>query len=124
MLVLGVTQLLNLLFRPLFAHAGLTLAISVGALINALLLLVGLIRRKSYVPLPGWGLFSAAGAGQHRAAGGVPDVGGRQPALAGPGLVGPVPHRPAGPGDAGGGACCISRCWRLAGLKLRQLLRR
>ena len=59
MLVLGITQLLNLLFVPLFAHAGLTLAISVGALINALLLLVGLIRRKSYVPLPGWGLFSA-----------------------------------------------------------------
>ncbi|MFO1192521.1 MAG: murein biosynthesis integral membrane protein MurJ [Rhodoferax sp.] len=59
MLVLGITQLLNLLFVPMFAHAGLTLAISVGALINALLLLVGLIRRKSYVPLPGWGLFSA-----------------------------------------------------------------
>jgi putative peptidoglycan lipid II flippase len=57
-LVLVVTQVLNLLFVPLFAHAGLTLAISVGAMINALLLLIGLIRRKSYVPLPGWGLFS------------------------------------------------------------------
>ncbi len=56
-LVLGVTQVLNLLFVPLFAHAGLTLAISVGAMINALLLLIGLIRRKSYVPLPGWGGF-------------------------------------------------------------------
>jgi putative peptidoglycan lipid II flippase len=57
-LVLVVTQLLNLVFVPLFAHAGLTLAISVGAMINALLLLVGLMRRKSYVPLPGWGMFA------------------------------------------------------------------
>jgi putative peptidoglycan lipid II flippase len=56
-LVLVVTQLLNLVFVPLFAHAGLTLAISVGAMINALLLLIGLMRRKSYVPLPGWGMF-------------------------------------------------------------------
>jgi putative peptidoglycan lipid II flippase len=56
-LVLVVTQLLNLAFVPLFAHAGLTLAISVGAVINALLLLAGLIRRGSYKPLPGWGRF-------------------------------------------------------------------
>ena len=57
-LVLVVTQLLNIAFVPLFAHAGLTLAISVGAMLNALLLLVGLIRRKSYRPLPGWGMFA------------------------------------------------------------------
>ena len=55
--VLLLTQLLNLVFVPLFAHAGLTLAISVGAMINALLLLLGLIRRGAYAPLPGWGMF-------------------------------------------------------------------
>ena len=57
-MVLVVTQLLNLAFVPLFAHAGLTLAIGVGALINALALLIGLLRRGSYQPLPGWGLFA------------------------------------------------------------------
>ncbi len=57
-LVLVVTQLLNLAFVPLFAHAGLALAIGIGALINALLLLVGLIRRGSYTPAQGWGVFA------------------------------------------------------------------
>ena len=57
-LVLVVTQLFNLAFVPLFAHAGLTLAISLGALLNALLLLVGLVRRGSYRPRPGWWIFS------------------------------------------------------------------
>ncbi len=57
MMVLVVTQLLNLVFVPLFAHAGLTLAIGVGALINALALLYGLRKRGSYTPLPGWGRF-------------------------------------------------------------------
>ena len=57
-MVLVVTQLLNLVFVPLFAHAGLTLAIGVGALINALALLTGLLRRGSYKPVPGWGVFA------------------------------------------------------------------
>ena len=57
-MVLVATQLLNLVFVPLFAHAGLTLAIGVGALINALALLIGLLRRGRYKPLPGWGLFA------------------------------------------------------------------
>ena len=56
--VLIITQLLNLIFVPLYAHAGLALAIGVGALINALWLLIGLMRRGSYVPLPGWGKFA------------------------------------------------------------------
>mgnify|MGYP006933452747 CR=1 FL=1 len=42
---------------PLFAHAGLALAIGLGALVNALWLLVGLIRRGSFRPLPGWPRF-------------------------------------------------------------------
>lgn len=53
--ILLITQGLNLLFVPVFAHAGLALAIGVGALINALWLLIGLVRSGSYVPLPGWG---------------------------------------------------------------------
>lgn len=56
--VLVLTQLLNLALVPLLAHAGLALAIGVGALINALWLLIGLRRRGSYKPSPGWGLFA------------------------------------------------------------------
>ena len=55
--VLVITQLLNLALVPYFQHAGLALAIGIGALINALSLLVGLIRRGSYQPSPGWVLF-------------------------------------------------------------------
>ena len=55
--VLVITQLLNMVFVPYFQHAGLALAIGVGALINALWLLVGLIKRGSYKPAPGWGIF-------------------------------------------------------------------
>jgi putative peptidoglycan lipid II flippase len=55
--VLVITQLLNLAFVPLLAHAGLALAIGLGALINALWLLIGLLRRGSYKPAPGWGVF-------------------------------------------------------------------
>jgi len=55
--VLLATQGLNFLFVPVLAHAGLALAIGVGALINALWLLVGLMRRCTYVPEPGWGRF-------------------------------------------------------------------
>lgn len=57
LLVLAVTQGLNLLLVPIFAHAGLALSISIGALANATLLLVGLIRRGLFVPAPGWGRF-------------------------------------------------------------------
>ena len=57
--VLIITQLLNIAFVPMFQHAGLALSISIGALINALWLLIGLIKRGSYKPLPGWGKFIA-----------------------------------------------------------------
>jgi putative peptidoglycan lipid II flippase len=56
--VLVITQLLNLALVPLLAHAGLALAIGLGALINALWLLAGLLLRGSYKPEPGWGLFA------------------------------------------------------------------
>jgi putative peptidoglycan lipid II flippase len=57
LVVLVITQLLNLALVPLLQHAGLALAIGLGALINALWLLLGLMRRGSYQPSPGWGMF-------------------------------------------------------------------
>lgn len=56
--VLTLTQLLNLAFVPLFAQAGLSLSIGIAAMVNALFLLMGLIRRGSYQPKPGWWMFS------------------------------------------------------------------
>jgi putative peptidoglycan lipid II flippase len=52
--VLIITQLLNLIFVPLFAHAGLALSIGVGALVNALWLLIGLRKNGAYKPARGW----------------------------------------------------------------------
>ena len=57
--VLIFTQLLNLVFVPLFAHAGLALAIGLGGCLNALALLIGLHRQAIYRPRPGWGSFLA-----------------------------------------------------------------
>ncbi len=56
-LVLVLTQAMNLLFVPRLAHAGLALSIGLGAMVNATLLLVGLIRRGAYQPASGWGRF-------------------------------------------------------------------
>ncbi|MDP3169313.1 MAG: murein biosynthesis integral membrane protein MurJ [Polaromonas sp.] len=56
--VLVITQLLNLALVPYLQHAGLALAIGIGALINALWLLLGLRKRGSYRPAPGWGVFA------------------------------------------------------------------
>jgi putative peptidoglycan lipid II flippase len=55
--VLVVTQLLNLVFVPLFGVAGLALSIGIGACINAVMLYSGLRKRQIYVPEPGWGKF-------------------------------------------------------------------
>jgi putative peptidoglycan lipid II flippase len=55
--VLVITQLLNLALVPLFRHAGLALSIGLGAVINAVWLLIGLYRRGSWRPSPGWGRF-------------------------------------------------------------------
>jgi len=57
LLILVVTQLLNLVPVPWLRHAGLAVSISIGALANATLLLVGLRRRGIYQPLPGWPKF-------------------------------------------------------------------
>ncbi|MES2537394.1 MAG: murein biosynthesis integral membrane protein MurJ [Pseudomonadota bacterium] len=55
--VLIATQLMNLLFVPWIAHAGLALSIGVGACLNASFLYWGLRQRGIYVPRQGWGLF-------------------------------------------------------------------
>ncbi len=55
--VLVITQMLNLFLVPLFQHAALTLSIGLGALINALWLLIGLRQRGTYKPEAGWGVF-------------------------------------------------------------------
>jgi len=52
--VLMLTQGLNLVLVPWLAHAGLALAIGLGALVNAALLCWGLVRQGKYQPRPGW----------------------------------------------------------------------
>jgi putative peptidoglycan lipid II flippase len=52
--VVMFTQLMNWLLVPYLAHAALTLSIALGALVNALSLLVGLRRQGQFMPLPGW----------------------------------------------------------------------
>jgi putative peptidoglycan lipid II flippase len=55
--VLIATQLMNLAFIPIFAHAGLALSIGLGACLNATFLFLGLRRRGIYLARPGWGIF-------------------------------------------------------------------
>ena len=52
-----VTQAMNLAFVGPLAHAGLALAIGLGACLNALLLYAVLRRRGIYAPQPGWTAF-------------------------------------------------------------------
>jgi putative peptidoglycan lipid II flippase len=52
--VLVLTQLMNLVFVPWLAHAGLALSIGLAALINASWLFIGLRRSGAYTPQPGW----------------------------------------------------------------------
>jgi putative peptidoglycan lipid II flippase len=57
--VLALTQAMNLVFVPMFAHAGLALSIGLGATLNAIWLFIGLRRKGMYVPGAGWGPFLA-----------------------------------------------------------------
>jgi len=52
--VLVATQAMNLVLVPWLGHAGLALSIGLGALVNAALLLAGLLRRGVFVPHAGW----------------------------------------------------------------------
>jgi len=56
-ITLAATQVMNLIFIQPLAHAGLALAISLGACLNAFLLWRGLRRIGAYQPQPGWGWF-------------------------------------------------------------------
>ena len=51
------TQLMNLVFVGPLRHAGLALAIGLGACLNALLLYLFLKKEKIYAPQPGWPVF-------------------------------------------------------------------
>jgi putative peptidoglycan lipid II flippase len=53
-MVLVFTQIMNWLLVPYLAHAALTLSIGLGALLNALSLLIGLRMQGKYQPLAGW----------------------------------------------------------------------
>ncbi|HET7197312.1 MAG TPA: murein biosynthesis integral membrane protein MurJ [Burkholderiales bacterium] len=57
LVTLACTQLMNLAFIAPLHHAGLALAIGLGACLNAALLYRGLRRRGAYVPEPGWSGF-------------------------------------------------------------------
>jgi putative peptidoglycan lipid II flippase len=56
-IALVVTQVMNFIFIWPFQHAGLALAIGLGACLNAALLYRGLRSRAIYTPQPGWGIF-------------------------------------------------------------------
>ena len=56
-ITLIATQLMNLIFIGPFQHAGLALAIGLGACLNAGLLLYLLRRHQIYHPQPGWWLY-------------------------------------------------------------------
>ncbi len=57
--VLILTQLLNVILVPWLAHAGLALAIGLGALVNATALCWALVRQGKYQPRPGWLRYAA-----------------------------------------------------------------
>ena len=56
--VLVLTQLMNAVFVPFLGHVGLALSVSLGAMINAVWLFIGLRRCGAYTPEPGWRGFS------------------------------------------------------------------
>ncbi len=122
-MVLVITQLLNIALVPLLKHAGLALSIGIGALINAACLLIGLIRRGSYRPSPGWGVFALQVLAATAlltvflawAAGAFPWVAMRHHALQRVGLMALM--------MAGSAAIYFVALWA-AGLKLRQFVTR
>ncbi len=56
-ITLVATQVMNFIFIWPLAHAGLALAIGLGACLNATLLYVQLRRHAIYTPQPGWAVF-------------------------------------------------------------------
>jgi putative peptidoglycan lipid II flippase len=76
--VLIATQLMNLLFVPRMAHAGLALSVGLGACLNAIFLYWGLRRRGIYVAERGWSAFFVRLAGALFLLAGVAAWGGSQ----------------------------------------------
>jgi putative peptidoglycan lipid II flippase len=121
--VLVITQLLNLLLVPPLKHAGLALSIGLGALINAGWLLAALMRRGSYQPAPGWGAFGLQVIGASAllaafllwAAAAFPWIGMRSHGLQRAGLMAAV--------LVASGAIYFVALWA-TGLKLRQFVTR
>ncbi len=121
--VLVITQLLNIALVPMFKHAGLALSIAFGALVNAGWLLAGLLKRGSYRPQPGWGVFGLQVFAATAllaiflvwAAGSFPWIAMRAQAMQRLGLMGLV--------LVGSAAIYFVAIW-IAGLKLRQFVTR
>lgn len=122
-MVLLLTQALNVVLVPLLGHAGLALSIGLGAMTNAGLLLLGLLRRRMYVPRPGWRRFSLQvlvanlllAAALAWLAGAVDWVAWRAQPWSRAGLLGAV---------LAASMAAYFALLALSGLKLRQLLRR
>ena len=57
LVTLAATQVMNVVFIWPLEHAGLALAVGLGACLNATLLYRGLRRRGIYAPQPGWPVF-------------------------------------------------------------------
>ena len=121
--VLVMTQLLNLFLVPIFGSAGLALSISLGAVINATWLLVGLRRAGAYTPQPGWGGFAARVVGASALIGGLLFWAERSIDW-----VGLVDHQAQRIGwlilSLGGAALLYFGTLLISGLKLQQFMRR
>jgi putative peptidoglycan lipid II flippase len=121
--VLVATQLMNLALVPWLGHAGLALSIGLGALVNAAWLYHGLRRGDVYRPQPGWAGFLARvalgcavmGAGLAAAVHGLDWIGLRAQ---------PWTRIAAMAGCLAGAAVLYFGALRLAGLNLRQFVRR
>ena len=121
--VLVVTQALNLVLVPWLGHAALALSIGLGATLNAAWLLHGLLRLGVFKPMPGWGVFIARvlagcavlGAGLWWAARSIDWIGMQSHPLQRAGLVAAV---------LGGVAVLYFGVLRAAGLDPRQFSRR
>jgi putative peptidoglycan lipid II flippase len=121
--VLVLTQVMNAIFVPFLGHAGLALSISLGAMINATWLFIGLRRVGAYTPEPGWGGFSLRVFAATALLGGLLFWAERSVDW-----VGLVDHQAQRIGwlalCLGGAAALYFGALRVSGLKLQQFMRR
>ena len=121
--VLVLTQVMNAVFVPFIGHAGLALSISLGAMVNATWLFIGLKRSGAYVPEPGWGGFSLRVFGATALLGGLLFLAERRIDW-----VGLVNHQAQRIGwlvlCLGGAALLYFGALLASGLKLQQFMRR